>query len=152
MTLEIGTVFKWDNFPWPRYGNKPKARWFIYLGETGPFSQIAIIYLVTTTTRTAHFQSGGTRAGHDKFKFETRQFPAFEEDCILDFDDPPYSVEKARFVNKQSDISVKGKLKGDTMRMIYNRFLQAGSCSKMVMLDIHDSFNKAGISALKKPK
>jgi hypothetical protein len=152
LTLEIGTVFRWDNFPLPRYGNETKARWFIYLGETGPFSQIAIIYLVTTTTQTAHFQSGGARSRHDKFKFEARQFPAFEEDCILDFDDPPYPIEKERLLNKQSDISVKGKLREDTMRMIYNRFLQAGSCSKMVMLDIHDSFNKAGIAALKKPK
>jgi hypothetical protein len=46
----------------------------------------------------------------------------------------------------------KASCREDTMRMIYNRFLQAGSCSKMVMLDIHDSFNKAGIAALKKPK
>lgn len=152
MTLEIGTVFRWDNFPLPRYGDETKARWFIYLGETGTFSQIAIIYLATTTTQTAHFQSGGTRSGHGHFKFEARQFPAFEEDCILDFDDPPYHIERARFLNNQSDISVKGKLREDTMRMIYNRFLQADSCSKMFMLDIHNSFNKAGIAALKKPK
>ncbi|MBW6484639.1 MAG: hypothetical protein K0B01_00590 [Syntrophobacterales bacterium] len=152
MTLEIGTVFRWDNFPLPRYGDETKARWFIYLGETGPFAQIAIIYLVTTTTQTAHFQPGGNRYGHSHFQFEARQFPAFEKDCIIDFNDPPYPIEKARFANKQSDLSVKGKLREDAMRMIYNRFLQAGSCSKMVMLDIHESFNKAGIAALKKPK
>jgi len=152
LTLEIGTVFRWDNFPLPRYGNETKARWFIYLGETGPFSQIASTYLVTTTTQADHFQSGGARSGHGHFRFEARQFPAFEEDCILDFDDPPYSIENEMFLNKQGDIAVKGKLREDTMRMIYNRFLQAGSCSKMVMLDIHNSFNKAGIAALKKPK
>jgi len=152
LTLEIGTVFRWDNFPLPRYGDETKARWFIYLGETGPFSQIAIIYLGTTTTQTSHFQSGGTRSGHSHFRFEARQFPPFEEDCILDFDDPPYPIEKERFLNKQSDISVKGKLREDIMRMIYKKFLEADSCSKMVMLDIHDSFNKADITALKKPK
>ncbi|MDO8723218.1 MAG: hypothetical protein Q7J31_13495 [Syntrophales bacterium] len=152
MTFEIGTVFRWDNFPLPRYGDETKARWFIYLGETGTFSHIAIIYLVTTTTQTNHFQSGGARSGHGHFRFEPRQFPAFEEDSILDFDDQPYAIEKTRYLSNESDISVKGKLKEDTMRMIYNRFLQAGSCSKMVMLDIHDSFNKAGITALKKPK
>lgn len=115
MTLEIGTVFRWDNFPLPRYGNETKARWFIYLGETRTFSQIAIIYLGTTTTQTAHFQSGGTRSGHGHFRSEARQFPAFEEDCILDFDDPPYSIENEMFLNKQGDIAVKGKLREDTM-------------------------------------
>ena len=152
MTLEIGTILRWDNFPLPRYGNETKSRWFIYIGETGLFSQIAIIYLGTTTTQEDHFQAGGTRSGHSHFKFETRQFPEFEEDCILDFDDPPYPIEKKRFLEKQCDISVKGKLREETMRMIYNQFLRSGSCSKMIMLDIHDSFNKAGITGLKKPK
>jgi hypothetical protein len=152
LILEIGTVFKWNNFPLPRYDNKIKARWFIYLGETGPFSQIAIIYLITTTTRIDHFHPGGDRAGHSYFKFEVPQFPVFEEDCILDFDDPPYTIEKEKFLKKQGDISVKGKLKEDTIRMIYKKLLQASSCSKVIMLDIHDSFNKAGIVSLKKPK
>ncbi len=152
MTLEIGTVFRWDNFLLPRYGDETKARWFIYLGETSPFAQIAGIYLVTTTTQQDHFQHGGDRAGHSRFMFSLQQFPVFGEDCILDFDDPPYSIEKARFVDKQNDISVKGKLKEDTMRMIYNKFLQADSCSKMILLDIHNSFNNAGIAGLKKPK
>jgi len=43
LTLEIGTVFRWDHFPIPRYGGKTKPRWFISLGETGPFSQLAIL-------------------------------------------------------------------------------------------------------------
>ena len=121
MTLEIGTVFRWERFPLPKYGDETKARWFIYLGESGAFSRIAFIYLCTTTTQIAHFQSGGYRSGHSSFKFETRQFSVFEEDCILDFDGPPCPIEKTKLENKQKDIFVRGKLKEEAMRMIYNR-------------------------------
>lgn len=152
MTLEIGTLIRWDHFAKPRYGTEIKARWFIYLGETGTFTQVSLIYLATTTTQMNHFQTGATRSGHSHFKFETRQFNIFDDDCVLDFDDPPYAIEKANFLNMQADITVKGQLDEQTLRMIYNRFLKSGACSKMVMLDIHNSFNSAGITGLKKPK
>jgi len=152
LTFQVGTVFKWEHFPFPRYGDETKSRWFIYFGETGPFAQIACFYLCTTTTQTDHFQPGGSRAGHTYFKFETKQIPIFEKDCILDFDDPPHSVEKIKLLSMLCDISIKGRLKEETMRMIYNRFLQSGACSKRTLLDIHDSFNREGISGLKKPK
>lgn len=152
MTLEIGTVLKWDNFPLRRYGGELKPRWFIYIGETGLLSQITIIYLATTTTQVDHFQAGGSRSGHNKFTFKTQEFQEFEEDCILDYEERPYDIKKERFLKNQGDISVKGKLKEETMRMIYNLFLRSGSCSNIMMLDIHDSFNKAGITGLKRPK
>ncbi len=152
MTLEVGTVFRWDHFPLPRYGGETKPRWFIYLGETGPFSQIAIIYLATTTTQKDHFEVGGDRYRHDFLRFERKQYPVFEEDCILDFDDAPYSIEKDSFLKAKDDITKQGTLREETLRMIYKRFLLSGSCSKMVMNDIHNSYNKAGIKGLKKPK
>lgn len=152
MNLEVGTLLRWDNFPWPRYGTGIKPRWFIYLGDTGPFAQVAFVYLATTTTQIEHFQSGGIRAGHSHFKFETRQFTIFDEDCIIDFDDRPYPIEKVKLLNRQTNLEVKGKLNEQTLRMIYNRFLRSGVLSKMEMLDIHDSFNNAGITGLAKPK
>jgi len=152
LTLEIGTVFRWDNFPLPRYGGEIKPRWFIYLGETGPFSQIAIIYIATTTTQKAPYEVGGDRCKHDIFRFDIRQFPEFGEDCILDFDQAPYPIDKDRFLKASCDIVHKGILKEATLRMIYNRFSQSGSCSKVMMQDIHDSYNNAGIAGLKKPK
>ncbi len=152
MRLQVGTVFKWDNFPSPRYGGETKARWFIYLGETGQFSQIASVYLCTTTAQTDHFKTGGSRERHSHFKFEVRQFSEFEKDCILDFDDPPQPIEKAKFFNKKKDIDVRGRLSADIIRMIYKRYLQSGSCSKRVLLDIHESINRDDISGLKRPK
>ena len=152
MTLEIGTVLRWDKFRLKRYVGEIKPRWFIYIGETGLLSQTSYIYLATTTTQVDHFQAGGSRSGHNKFTFKTQEFHEFEQDCILDYEEEPYAIEKEGFLKTQGDIFVKGKLKEETMRMIYNQFLRSGSCSNITMLDIHDSFNKAGITALKKPK
>lgn len=152
MTIEIGTVFRWNRFPLPHYGAEIKPRWFIYLGESGPFSPKDFIYLATTTTQKAHFEKGGDRSHHNFFRFETRQFPVFEDDCILDFDEAPYAIEKERFLKAKDDITHKGSLGEGTLRMIYKRFLMSGSCSKMIMSNIHDSYNRAGITGLKKPK
>lgn len=152
MTLAIGTVFRWDHFPTPRFGGEIKPRWFIYLGETGPFSQIASIYIATTTTQKAPYEAGGDRRNHDIFRFDTKQFPEFEEDCIIDFDQAPYAIEKNQFVKAACDIACKGVLKETTVRMIYNRFIRSGSCSKITLQDIHDSYNRADITGLQKPK
>ncbi|HBL52811.1 MAG TPA: hypothetical protein DHO02_02750 [Syntrophaceae bacterium] len=152
MNLEVGTLLRWNHFPWPRYGTEIKPRWFIYLGDNGPFAQIAFVYLATTTTQIEHFKSGGARNGHNHFKFETRQFASFDNDCIIDYDDPPYAIKKQYLLNHQADLEVKGKLNEQTLRMIYNNLLKSDACSKMVLLDLHSSFNNAGITSLKKPK
>lgn len=76
----------------------------------------------------------------------------FDEDCIIDFDEKPYSIEKDNLLKYQANIVEKGMINELTLRMIYNRFLQSGLLSKMEMLDLHSSFNNAGITGLKKPK
>lgn len=152
MNLEVGTVFRWDNFPSPKFGGESKPRWFICLGFSGIFAQVAIVYLSTTTTQLQHFGTSGTRRGHSYFIFETNQHPIFEEDCVIDFDERPYPVDEAKIKLCQNDIIIKGQLKEDTTRMIYKRFLRSSSLSNIELLDIYNSYNKAGIFGLKKPK
>lgn len=148
MTLEVGTVFRWNNFPEPRYGAEKKARWFIYLGETGSFSQSVIAHISTTTTKIGDFKEGGSRRSHDHFVFRAKSSP-FEEDCVIDYDDRPFSLQKEKLMNNP-DIEIKGKLDEQTMRMIYNRLLKSNAISKAILWDIHDSFNRTGITGLKK--
>ncbi len=52
----------------------------------------------------------------------------------------------------ESDIEIRGTLDEQTLRMIYNQLLRSRFISSMELQDIHDSFNMAGISGLKKPK
>ena len=152
MNIEVGTVFRWDKFPLPRHGSEIKARWFIYVGSSGPFAQIHVLYLCTTTTQLQNFQAFGDRQSHSYFTFETNQFPMFDQDCVIDFDEKPYLVNPSKLIAHQKDIFIKGKLGEQTLRMIYNRLLRSMPLSPMELNDIHDSFNKAGITGLKRPK
>ena len=152
MNLEVGTVFRWDNFSLHRFGGESKPRWFICLGFSGFFAQVAIVYLSTTTTQLQHFGTSGKRRNHSHFIFETNQHPIFEEDCAIDFDERPYHANKANIKSCKNDIIIKGQLNEDTMRMIYNRFYRSRPMSVMELNDIHTSYNNAGIVGLKKPK
>jgi hypothetical protein len=55
---------------------------------------------------------------------------------------------------KQNNPSIepRGKFDEQTLRMIYKRILKSKFFSKVILRDIHESFNKARITGLKKPK
>ena len=152
MNLEVGTVFRWDNFPSHRFGGESKARWFICLGYSGIFAQVTNVYLSTTTTQLQHFGTSGTRRNHSHFIFKTNQFPFFDKECAIDFYEQPYSVELTKISNCQNDIEIRGTIDENTMRMIYKRLSSSGFTSPKILSDLHDSFNRAGITGLKKPK
>lgn len=145
--MKAGTVIKWNNFPHPRYGKEIKARWFICLGDSGTITEPVFTYLCTTTTKFDDFKQGGKRERHTTCQFKANITP-FEEDCILDIDEGPYSIRKSQIANNV-DIEIKGELKEQDMRVIYNRIVRSSRFSKMVKIDIHRSFNDAGITGLK---
>jgi hypothetical protein len=156
LNLEVGTVIRWDNFPDPRFDidNEIKARWFICLGFSGIFAQIAVVYLSTTTTQLQHYKESGKRKNHSHFIFQTNQYPTFEKDCVIDFSEQPYPATETKLKSCQNDININimGKLTEDTMRMIFKRFSRSGSVAPKVLGDIHTSYNNAGITSLQKPK
>lgn len=151
MRLAIGEVIRWDLYPHPADDSEIKPRWFIYLGHSPSLITPVFHYLVTTTTQLSKFEPGGERANHDFRRFDVRQFPMFAKDCILDFDGYLHRVTEDLLVKCSRLIESKGQLDQDTQRNIYKRFLQSGNVSRKIMLDIHDSFNLAGITNLKKP-
>jgi len=51
-----------------------------------------------------------------------------------------------------ADIEIKGELDRIIMKRIYSGILKSNLYSKKILLDIHISFNQAGIEGLKKPK
>ncbi|MFO7715289.1 hypothetical protein [Desulfosarcina sp.] len=150
--LKVGLVFRWNNFPDNRYGDGDKARWFICVGFTGAFSQIALVHSYTTTTQLHHFESGGFRRGHSHFIFKCAEHICFEQDCAIDFDESPYSISIVKIAQFGPDIEEKGTLREETMRMIYKRTIGSRQISLMVKKDIYNSYNLAGITGLKKPK
>jgi len=141
--LKPGTIFKWNRFPYPKYGGELKPRWFIYLGDTGLISTPIIAYICTTTTR-------GKKQLHHCLPLPRAKYPYFEEDCILDFDEEPYQEAK-NALETNRDIETKGQLDHESLKAIYRGICTSKYYSKKLLLDIHTSFNQIGITGLKKP-
>jgi len=78
------------------------------------------------------------------------QYPFFEEDCILDFDEEPYAIEKA-YLEGNASIETKGQLDQETIKIIYRGILQSMYYPRKIILDIHSSLNQIGITGLTKP-
>ena len=141
---------RWDFYPYPKSG-EVKPRWFIYLGRTSAMSTPIFAFLCTTTTQVSEFAPGGKRGNHDIRRFDASS-KIFEQPCVLDFDEEIHPVTQVTIDNCQDKIEQKGRLDTETMRSIYNRFMRSGIISKKVLIDMHDSFNRDGITGLKKPK
>ena len=150
--LELGTVLRWNNFPDARYGEKNKARWFVCVGFSNLFDQIAEIFLCTTTTQLNSFKYNGNRKGHNHFIFDVNKFNFFDEDCAIDFFEKPYAVNQDRLNKYQNDIEIRGRLDNDTLIFIYNSLFVSKNISPIELSDIHTSYNMAGITGLKKVK
>jgi hypothetical protein len=149
---QVGTVIRWDNFPYHRYGEGDKARWLICVGFTGVFSQIAMVYSYTTTTQLQHFEAGGSRENHYRYVFKKSEHPCFDTDCAIDFNESPYAIEKTKLDNHIKDIEEMGLLREETMRMIYKNTIESKQISLIVKKDIYNSYNQAGITGLRQPK
>lgn len=148
--MKPGTVFKWNNFPYPKFGGKIKARWFIYLGDTGLLSSPIIAHLCTTTTTLEDFKPMGKRATHRFFLFTKVKYPFFDQDCILDYDEEPYPEEKNSLLTNTS-IEMKGELDNACLKTIYYGIWKSSYYPPKIVLDIHSSLNQIGIAGLKKP-
>jgi hypothetical protein len=151
--LKPGTVFKWSRFPFPKYGGEVKARWFIYLGDTGPeiLSTPVFAYLCTTTTSLEAFERGGKRASHRSLLFRKSTFTFFDEDCILDYDESPYDNIEKHLLETSPDIETKANLDRETLKRIYKGILASQYYSPKILHDIWSSLNQIGITGLVKP-
>lgn len=148
--MKPGTVFRWENFPYPRIGSEIKPRWFIYLGDTGPFFSPILAHLCTTTTQIQDFQSGGKRAGHRYLPLQPTNTP-FELEGLIDYDEGLHSCPK-KDLSENPEIQIKGELDAKILVSIYNGLASSHSISFQVLMDIHTGLNKVGITGLKMPK
>lgn len=139
--LKSGDVITIEKFDLPRIGNKIKTIWCVYLGKDGSFDTPIYIYFCRTTTQESDFKPGGNRCGHKYKKFIKGQY-GFEDDCILDYNERPYTdITEEKF--NLFIITVKGHLPNNIMQEIWK------NCSKYLLplqkKSIRDSFLIAGI-------
>lgn len=144
MTLEVGDIFTWENFPYPITG-EIKRRWFVYFGDDGIFG--IYVYIFTTTTNF-------NRQDEDSIIFKKGEY-SFIEDCILNIGIDGYNkiltkedIEK--YINN-GDINKKSKLTENKIREIYNKVLKSKRLSRKIKIFIHDALNRHGIKGLKMP-
>ena len=148
--MTAGTVIRWNNFPESRIvEGEPKSRWFVHLGKSSALINPVFFHLSTTTTQLHHFEKGGDRAKHP-FCLLRASDTSFDQDCIVDLYEPPYSFTE-ELLTGNADIEFKGGLTEQYLRQIYARVLRSPYFSKKVILDIHRSFNDIGITGLKLP-
>ena len=148
--MKPGTVFRWSKFPFPKYGSEVKARWLIYLGDTGILSTPITAHLCTTTTSLKDFAPGGKRASHRHFLFKKSRYKFFDEDCVLDYDEPPYAHYKEQ-LEENPNVEEKGELDRESLKTIYKGILASYCYSIKMLHDIHSSLNQIGITGLIKP-
>lgn len=148
--MDAGTVIKWSNFPDRQYDGEIKPRWFVYLGDTGPFSNIQIAYLFTATTQFNKLATGEIKEGHTYCSFDPNTSP-FEQKCFIDVDEEPYYYSVSELKNNPN-IKIIGKLSKQDAHMVYNKVYQSSTLSQIQIRDIYDSFIRVGIDIKKKPK
>ena len=148
--MKPGTVFRWNNFLYPKFGGATKARWFIYLGDTGFILTPIVIHCCTTTTSLEAFEPTGNKASHKHLSLKKIKYPFFDEDCILDFDEEPYPFQKEDLENNPN-IEIKGELDRECLKTIYYGIFKSNYYSPKIIIDIHASLNKVGITGLRKP-
>ena len=120
------------------------------MGDTGLLSTPIIAHLCTMTTFLEDFEPGGKRASHRSFLIKKTRYPFFDEDCILDYDEEPYAVEKDS-LQGNANVETKGKLDREDLKTIYRGILASNHYSSKIILDIHTSLNQIGITGLTKP-
>lgn len=147
--MQLGSVFTWNSFPFREEG-KEKNRYFVYFGESHYPDNPVKIFLITTTSRIYHYEEEGARKNHNYYRFEAGSF-GFVKESILDLDSY-YDIDKKDFEECKEDITEKGKLPEDILGNIYYLILQSKNISMKVKQDIHDNYNREGITGLKKPK
>lgn len=150
--MEVGDVFICGKFDDMSIVDTGKKRWWcIFLGESNSLDSPSIFcYFHHTTTQLEHYRPSGDRHSHSVLWIKEGQW-GFAENCLIDFESSPFSKPRS-FFSKGQQIEVKGKVTEEGLRRIYDKIINSGSYPPKVKKDIFESFNRAGITGLRKPK
>ncbi len=148
--MNVGTVFRWDQFPFPKFSSEEKPRWFIYLGKSSIFETPIFAYMCTTTSKTQYYKIGGSRDSNPHIIFRSGEY-GFIEDCILDLKTGFYSQITLKQLETNPDIEIKDVLCEVMLRRIYKLILSTQFIPRKIKNDIHDCYNLDGITGLKRP-
>ncbi|NCO24585.1 MAG: hypothetical protein COZ07_01755 [Candidatus Infernicultor aquiphilus] len=149
--MEIGTVFKWINYPEQRDGIT-KDRWFVYLGTSSKLSTPLNVFIFTTTSKTNLYKSGNERENKkNTINFKAGEF-GFDVDCILDVFFFQNNWTLGEFEKYKKYFDIKGKISNEKLKIIYGKILKENSIQKIIKIDIKTNLNNIRIFGLERPK
>jgi len=149
--MDIGTVFKWINYP-KQSDSIKKDRWFVYLGTSSKFCEPLNVFIFTTTSQTNLYEPWEKRENNkNTLKFKAGEF-GFDVDCILDvfYFQNNWTLEE--FEKYKDNFDIKGKVSDDKLKIIYEKILKETTIQKIIKTDIRINLNNIRIYGLKKPK
>lgn len=146
--MNIGELFYWNNFPYSKDGNL-KPRLFILLGKSNIFFPPIIVYLVTFTSQTQHYEPNNSRENNIIVRFKKGEFN-LDTESVIDLDRDMYDFISESEIQSNIDIKIISQVSNDKLKLIYEKLLLTG-ISKKIKNDIHDHLNKIGVIGLKKP-
>jgi hypothetical protein len=149
--MEIGTVFKWINYPKQRDGIT-KDRWFVYLGTSSIVVKPLNVFIFTTTSQINLYESGNKRENKkNTIYFKAGDF-GFDLDCILDVFNFQNNWTIEEFEKYKDNFDIKEKVSDEKLKIIYEKILKENSIQKIIKTDIRRNLNSIGIFGLKGPK
>jgi len=147
--MQIGELFLWDEFPYPKDGN-PKPRLFIFLGKSSIFFPPIIYYIATFTSQTKYYELHGKREKNTIVKFKQEEFN-LDSESVIDLDNDIYDFITENEFNNNENIRFICKISNEKLKLIYEKLLITG-ISKQIKIDIHYCLNSIGIIGLRRPK
>jgi hypothetical protein len=146
--MGIGELFYWNNFPYPKNGSI-KPRLFILLGKSNIFFPPVVAYLVTFTSQLQHYEPNNSREKNTIVRFKKGEFN-LDMESVIDLDHDIYDFILESDIQNNKDIKIIDQISNEKLKLIYEKLLLTGISNK-IKNDIHDHFNRIGVTGLKKP-
>lgn len=146
--LQVGDIFLWKNYPYPRYEqNIIKDRWFLCLGtyKEDIFSGEVMMLIPTATTQLQHFDRGGDREKHCFVRFFENENFGFAQECVIDFDEDFY-MSKKQVEPYFNELVIKGTIKNNPTKQqqIYNVVKSSSLIDRILKIQIRDNLRTIG--------
>lgn len=148
--MEIGSVFRWDEYPKQREGEL-KVRWFIYLGLSSILSEPQNVFLLPSTTQLELYGRGKRRQNHKKIKIFGKGYCGFEKKSIVDIYFFENNWPLQEFNSFKRKMIVRGRLPNDDLKQLYELISTDYYIERIVIIDIRRNLNGIGIYNLKMP-
>ncbi|MHB8278925.1 MAG: hypothetical protein ACYDIA_14910 [Candidatus Humimicrobiaceae bacterium] len=146
--MGIGKLFYWNNFPYSKDGNL-KPRLFILLGKSNIFFPPIVAYLATLTSQTQHYEPNNYREKNTIVRFKKGEFN-LDMESVIDLDHDIYDFILESEIQNNKDIKIIDQISNEKLKLIYEKLLLTGISNK-IKNDIHNHFNRIGVTGLKKP-